>query len=63
MVQCVKNWTVLARVAAQVARSIPDLARWVKGSGVAAAAVWFTAVAQIPSLVGELPYAAGAVIK
>ena len=37
--------------------SIPSLAQWVKGSGIATAAVWLTAVAWIQSLAWERPYA------
>ena len=36
---------------------IPSPAQWVKGSGIAAALVWVTAVARIQSLARELPYA------
>ena len=43
---------------------IPSLMQWVKGSGIAAAAPNFTAVAQIQSLVlGELPHVTDAAIK
>ena len=41
--------------------SIPSLEQWAKGSGVAAAVVYVTAVAQILSQ--ESPYAVGAAIK
>ena len=43
--------------------SIPGLVQWVKGSGVAMAAVKVAAAAQICSLAQELPYAVGAAIK
>ena len=43
--------------------SIPGLARWVGDSGVAVAVTWVEAVAQIQSLVWELPCAVGATIK
>ena len=43
----------------QDAGSIPSPAQWVKGSGIAAAVAWITAVAQIQSLAWELPYALG----
>ena len=42
---------------------IPGPAQWVKGSGIAAAAGWITAVAQIQSLAWEFPYATGEAIK
>ena len=42
---------------------IPGLVQWVKGSGIAAAAVLFTAVARIQYLAWELLYAVGAVIE
>ena len=47
----------------EVAGSIPGLAQWVKGSGIAALAGEATSVAQIQSLAQELPYATGAAIK
>ena len=37
--------------------------QWVKGTGIAAAAVRVTVVAQIQSLAWELPYAMGEAIK
>ena len=43
--------------------SIPGLAQWVKGSGVAAAVAQVTAVAQIQSLPRELPCTVGVAIK
>ena len=43
--------------------SIPSLVQWVKRSGVAAAAVQVTAVAQIQSLAQELSYAIGVAIE
>ena len=42
--------------------SIPRLAQWVKGSGIATAVVQVVAVAWIQSLATELPCAAGAAI-
>ena len=42
--------------------SIPGPAQWIKGSGIAAAAVYFVAVAQIQYLAQELPYAVGMAI-
>ena len=47
----------MAWVAAKVLGSIPGPAQWVKGSDIAAAAVW------IQSLAREFPYAPGMAIK
>ena len=40
-----------------------SLVQWIKGPGIAIAAVEVTTVAKIQSLVRELPYAMGAIIK
>ena len=57
-VQGVKNRTSLWRQG-----SNSQLVQWLKGSGVATAAVEITAVARIQSLAHELPYAVGKEIK
>ena len=41
----------------------PQPGQWVKGSSIATAVGWVTAVARIQSLAQELPYAAGVAIK
>ena len=56
----VKNLTVVAWV---TVRSIPSPAQRVKGCGVAAAAVWFSALAPIQSLACEQLCAVGVAIK
>ena len=43
--------------------SIPSLAQWVEGSGIATPAVKVAAAAQIQSLAWKLPFAQGAPIK
>ena len=43
--------------------NIPCPVQWVKGSSIAKAVVWVTAVAQIQPLARELPYAVGVAIK
>ena len=62
MAQWVKTLTAAARVCAEVS-SIPGLAQYVKGSGVATAVAQITAAAWIQSLAWELPYTAGVAIK
>ena len=63
MAQWVKNLTAATSVTARGVGSAPGLAQQVKGSGVATAASWVTAVARIQFLAWELPYAVGAAIK
>ena len=55
MVQWVKNPTVVGGSGG--VDLVPCLVQWVKGSGVAIAAVWVTAVPWIQCLTWELPYA------
>ena len=57
MAKCVKNQTAVALVSAEVRGLISGSVHWVAGSSIA------TAVACIPSLAQEPPYALGVVIK
>ena len=57
VVQWVKNPTAAAGVTVEAPGSIPCLVQWVKGS------VVVVAVARIPSLAWELPYAMGVAIQ
>ena len=43
--------------------TIPTPEQGVKGSGIAAAAMWFSPMAQIQSLAGKLPYVLGVAVK
>ena len=51
----------MAQVAVEV--WVPGPEQWVKGSGIAAAAVYVTTASWIQSLAWELPYATGVAIK
>ena len=55
-VPVVAQWLTSPTRSHEVAGSVPALAQWVKGSGIAAAAE-VTAVAQIQSLAWECPHA------
>ena len=61
MAQWVKNPVAAAWVTAEVRVRSP--AQWVKGSGIAAAVTYATAVAWIQPLVREFTYATGVAIK
>ena len=56
MAKQVKNQTVVAQVAEGGAGSLPGLAQWVKGSGVAAAMAQVAAAAWIQSLAQKPPH-------
>ena len=50
MVQWVRNLTAVASGHCRGTGLIPDLAQWLKGSSIAAAAAWVAAVVQVQSL-------------
>ena len=62
MVQWVKNLDCSGSGYCRGASLIPGAGQWVKGSSVVAAAAWVTSVAQVQSLVWELPHASGMAI-
>ena len=63
VVQCVQNLTVAVWVAVEAGGSIPGLAQWVKGLGVATDVAQVTAAAQIQPMVWKLLYVSAAIKK